>query len=102
MKTYLFNASVENHASGKIFTAENGEGYIEGNALHIKESKYHFVYKFDGEPVGWYMRNESSGEDVYLGDRASPSAEYDDLMFGDETYFNSITHSMDDQNEEVE
>lgn len=102
MQTYIFNASVESHASGKIFTASNGEGFIEDNALHVKQSRYHFIYKFDGDQVGWFMRNSETREDVFLGEGASPSAEYDGLTFEDEEYFNSITHSPESTSEAIE
>ena len=102
METYLFNAEIELHADGQIFTASNGEGYVEDNELHIVQSKYHFVYKFNGVPVGWYMRNESTGTDVFLGEGACPSAEYGDIEFTDEEYFSAITHSQEDATGEPE
>lgn len=102
MQTYIFNASVEPHASGKIFTASNGEGYIEDNALHVKQSSYHFIFKFVGEVPGWYMRNSKTSEDVFLGEGASPSAEYENITFDDKAYFNSIAESRQDDVEDIE
>ena len=102
MQTYLFNAEIESHADGQIFTASNGAGYVEDNELHIVQSKYHFVYKFNGAPVGWYMRNKSTGTDVFLGEGACPSAEYADIEFVDEEYFSAITHLQENVDEELE
>lgn len=101
MQTYFFNAEIESHTDGQIFTTSNGAGYIKNNELHITQSKYHFIYKFNGTPVGWYMRNESTGSDIFLGQGACPTAEYGDIEYTDEEYFASIIHLQEAMTEEI-
>ena len=70
MQTYYFNAEIESHADGQIFTASNGAGYVEDDELHITQANYHFVYKFGKDERGWHMHNESTGADISLGEGA--------------------------------
>lgn len=102
MQIYIFNAEIESHADGQIFTASNGAGYVEDNELHITQEKYHFVYKFDEDEGGWYMRNAATGEDIFLGEGACPSAEYDDMEFADEEYFAAIARLNDESPKLIE
>lgn len=73
-----------------IATALNGIVYVENNRLHIKDSRNHYIYKFDGSPIGWYMRNPKTLDDIYLGKGASPTAELESVKVNDEEYFKSI------------
>lgn len=101
MQIYFFNSEIDSHEDGQIFKTSNGQGYIENGELHIIQSKYHFIYKFNAENVGWYMRNETTGLDFFLGEGACPTTEYDDIEFTDEEYFNSISY-LKETTEEVE
>lgn len=74
-----------------IYTADNGNGYVENKELHIC-GNYHYVYKFDGNPVGWYMKNPDDGIDRYLGEGASPSVVVDNISVSDAAYFASIQY----------
>lgn len=85
------------HREGEIFVASNGKGYISNNELHIC-GNYHLVYKFVGEPVGWYMKNPVDNIDRYLGIGASPSVLLKDIDVKDAEYFEAIQYI---QSEEV-
>ena len=73
-----------------IATALNGVVYVENNRLHIKGSLNHYIYKFDGSPIGWYMRNPKTLDDVYLWEGASPTAELESINVNDVEYWASI------------
>ena len=73
-----------------IATALNGIIYVENNRLHIKDTRNHYIYKFDGIIIGWYMRNPKTLDDIYLGQGASPTAEFESLKVNDEEYFIAI------------
>ena len=62
-----------------VATALNGEVYTENKRLHIENNTCHYVYKFDGSPVGWYRRNLKTSDDIYLGVGASPTIELENL-----------------------
>lgn len=62
-----------------VATALNGEVYTENKRLHIKNNICHYVYKFDGSPIGWYRRNLKTSDDIYLGVGASPTIEFENL-----------------------
>lgn len=79
-----------------IFVAANGQGYVANNELHLCGS-YHYVYKFAGEPAGWYMRNPSDNIDRYLGEGASPSLQIVDIDVKDAEYFESIKYVQSDE-----
>lgn len=51
-----------------VAIALSGVVYTEYKRLHVKCSNMHFIYKFDGSPVGWYARNAKTFEDIYLGE----------------------------------
>lgn len=75
---------------GLIVTALSGVVYTENNRLHIKDNRNHYIYKFDGSPIGWYMRNPKTLDDIYLGAGASPTAELESINIMDEEYWKSI------------
>lgn len=79
-----------------IYTAINGKGYFENNELHLV-ADYHYVYHFNGNPVGWYMKSPKDGIDRYLGAGASPSIVLRNPKINNEEYFNSLLNE-----EEVE
>ncbi len=86
---------------GIIFTASNGRGYIESGELHIC-GNYHLVYKFAGNPVGWYMKNPTDNIDRYLGDGACPSVLIEDIDVQNSTYFEAIKYIQPEQEERKE
>lgn len=72
--TYAFlDKPQENNTDLLVATALNGEAYTENKRLHIKNNTCHYVYKFDGSPIGWYRRNLKTSDDIYLGVGASPT-----------------------------
>lgn len=78
--TYAFlDKPQENNADLLVATALNGEVYTENKRLHIKNNTCHYVYKFDGSPIGWYRRNLKTSEDIYLGVGASPTIELENI-----------------------
>lgn len=98
--THFFKAiPANNNKDGIIATALNGVVYTENNRLHIKGS-HHYIYKFDGSPIGWYMRNPKTLDDIYIGKGASPTAELESLDIKDEEYWAAITQVEEDKNEE--
>ena len=89
--TYLFKSIVtNNNKDSLIATSLNGVVYTENNRLHIKDTRNHYIYKFDGSPIGWYMRNPKTLDDIYLGVGASPTAELESINIMDEEYWESI------------
>lgn len=66
-----------------IATADNGRVYSESNKLHIETTERHYVYKHNANPVGWYMINPETSEAHYLGEGASPTAEFVNLEISD-------------------
>ena len=89
--TVYFKVTPPNKESdGLIATSLNGVVYTENNRLHIKDTRSHYIYKFDGSPIGWYMRNPKTLDDIYLGQGASPTAELESVKVNDEEYFKSI------------
>lgn len=98
--THFFKAiPANNNKDGIIATALNGVVYTENNRLHIK-GRHHYIYKFDGSPIGWYMRNPKTLDDIYIGKGASPTAELESLDIKDEEYWATITQVEEDKNEE--
>ena len=90
--TVFFN-SIPGQVTGDkiIATALTGVVYVENNRLHVKCNDRHFLYKFDGNPIGWYARNLKTCDDIYLGGGASPTAELESLSIKDEEYWAKIT-----------
>ncbi len=88
---YNFVATPQNNGKDELIaTALNGEAYSENNRLHIKNSEWHLIYKYDGSPVGWYARNVKTNDDVYLGSGASPSIVLETLTVKNEEFWNSL------------
>ena len=89
----IFFKSIPERVSGDkmIATALTGVVYMENNRLHVKCNDRHFIYKFDGTPIGWYARNLKTCDDVYLGVGASPTTELETLVIKDEDYWAKIT-----------
>lgn len=97
--TYFFKLNpTNNNKDSLIATALNGVIYTENNRLHIK-GKNHYLYKFDGSPIGWYMRNPKTLDDIYLGKGASPTAELETLVIKDNEYWLEIIQVEQDINE---
>ena len=90
--TISFNPTLEQaRGDGIIATALTGVVYAENNRLHVKCNDRHFLYKFDGSPIGWYARNLKTCDDIYLGVGASPTANLETLSIKDEEYWAKIT-----------
>ena len=90
--TISFNPAPEQTSGdGVIATALTGVVYVENNRLHVKCNDRHFLYKFDGSPIGWYARNLKTCDDIYLGEGASPTAYLETLSIKDEEYWAKIT-----------
>lgn len=100
---YNFVATPQNNEKDELIaTALNGEAYSENNRLHIKNSEWHLIYKYDGSPVGWYARNVKTNDDVYLGSGASPSIVLETLTVKNEEFWNSLLCPEAEETEEVE
>ena len=53
--TYGIKSTLNPLAGDKIVaTALDGVVYTENNRVHIKGNTRHYIYKYDGSPVGWY------------------------------------------------
>lgn len=98
IKQFSFSESPVAHSEGEkvIFTASNGQGYVKNDELHIC-GNYHLVYKFAGEPIGWYMKNPEDNIDRYLGIGASPSVLIDDIEVKDAEYFEAIKYAAPEE-----
>ncbi len=89
--TYVFRDAPEIGGSDELVaSALDGVAYAENGRLHIKSNSFHYVYKPDGNPKGWYMRNMKNLDDIYLGAGACPSVELETLSVKDETAWNAI------------
>lgn len=89
--TYRFVPNPPAHNEDAIIaTSLTGVIYTENNRLHVKCNDRHFLYKFDGSPVGWYARNLKTSDDIYLGVGAGPTAELETLVIKNEDYFTQI------------
>ena len=100
MQTYQFKPEVEKIKDGDIYSAESGKGYVKNGELHITENDYHFVYKFDENGKGWYMRNAETNEDVFLDSGASPTAEYETVDIKNQTSWDKIIQPQPEKTEE--
>lgn len=100
MQTYQFKPELEKIKDGEIYTAESGKGYVKNSELHITENDYHFVYKFDENGKGWYMRNTETNEDVFLDNGASPTAEYETVEIKNQTSWDKIIQPKPEKTEE--
>lgn len=73
-----------------VATALNGVVYTENSRLHVKTNTRHLVYKFDGTPAGWYVRNLKNSDDVYLGKNVSPTIALENLEIKSAVLWNSV------------
>lgn len=90
--TYGFVATPqEKNTNTVIATALNGVVYTENKRLHIKNNDRHFIYKFDGSPIGWHTRNVKTSDDYHLGAGASPTIELENVEIKNADYWDKIT-----------
>lgn len=101
MQKYYFKSEIKDIDNGDIFVSDNGNGYVQNGELHITENNYHFVYKLDENVEGWYMRNSQTGEDIFLGDGASPTAEYESIDVKNQACWEEIQLITEDNPEET-
>lgn len=73
-----------------VATALDGVVYTENGRLHIKSNNRHYVYKFDGNPIGWYARNIKTLDDIYLGEGASPTIEFENINIKNDDIWRSV------------
>lgn len=91
-----------------IATADNGRVFTENNELHIETDERHYVYKHNIAPVGWYMVNPDTSESHYLGEGASPTADFTNLVVADADIWATIempeqpVEHIDDNNDASE
>ena len=103
MKTYYLKPVISAPESEKlIYVARNGQGYFANNELHLQGGIYHYFYSFSGENIGWYMRNQFSKTDYYLGFGASPTLMLDECDVKDNSYWEDITYEPEVSDEPVE
>lgn len=88
--TYGFKDIIELPTTETIFTAENGKGYFKYNQVHLIDDTNHYVYKFEMD--AWYMRNETTMVDVYLGIGAHPTLSLEAVEVADEAYWETIQY----------
>ena len=86
-------------SDGLIATALDGVVYTENNRLHVKGNTAHYVYKFDGSPVGWYARNIKTCDDIYLGVGASPTVELENIVIKNTNVWSAIKHEQPEETE---
>lgn len=99
--TYRFVAiPQEKNTDTVIATALNGVVYTENKRLHIKSNDRHFIYKFDGSPIGWYARNIKTSDDIYIGEGASPTIEFENLQIKNATHWGKIFAAEQETQEE--
>ena len=92
------NINFINRKNNVIATTFNGAIYIENNVLHIVNSKIHYIYKFDNT-IGWYLRNNKTNVDCYLGKGASPTMNFEKLDIKNAEIFEDILLFSDDYEE---
>lgn len=103
MKTFYLKPTISAPANEKlIFVARNGQGYFANKELHIANSDSQFIYKFEGENIGWYMRNQYTRTDYYLGFGASPTIMLENIDVKDIVYWESITYTHEQDVENIE
>lgn len=103
MKTFYLKPTISAPTTEKlIYVAQNGQGYFANNELHIANSDSQFIYKFKGENIGWYMRNQYTRTDYYLGYGASPTILLDNIDVKDIAYWESITYSPEQEVENID
>jgi hypothetical protein len=89
---YIFFNQTPAQVSGDkvIATALTGVVYVENNRLHVKCNDRHYLYKFDGSPIGWYARNLKTCDDIYLGEGVCPGVVLETLSIKDEEEWANI------------
>lgn len=86
---YTFNNIITQPSKETIFTAESGgSGYFKYNQVHLVDANNHYVYKFETD--SWYMRNEITKEDKYLGINAHPTLNLETVEVMDADYWETI------------
>lgn len=101
MKTQFFSTNpVYDNADNVIASAANGGILVENNELHIMAGRTRYIYK-KTEPEGWYMRNQATARDFYLGLGACPTADFVNLSILDESAWNAIIE-VNTQEETIE
>ncbi len=89
--TYGFKPTPLPQTGDKVVaTALDGVVYTENNRLHVKTNSRHYVYKFDGNPAGWYTRNIKTSDDFYIGAGASPTVSLESLQIKDPDAWSAI------------
>lgn len=83
MTKYFTIAPAHIAGNNVIATADNGRVFTENDELHIETTERHYVYKHNNAPVGWYMINPETSESHYLGEGASPTADFTNLVVAD-------------------
>ena len=73
-----------------IATADNGRVVATNNELHIETTERHYIYKHDDAPVGWYMKNTETSVEHYIGEGASPTAEFTNIVITDAATWEAI------------
>jgi hypothetical protein len=96
MTIFFKNTPPSSNGDRLIATALNGVVYVENNRLHLKGSTIHYIYKFDGSPIGWYMRNPKTLDDIYLWEGAIPTVELESISVNDAEYWASIQIDKDE------
>lgn len=102
MKTFYLKPVISAPKNEKlIYVARNGQGYFANNELHLQGELHHYFYQFTGNNKGWYMRNQFTKTDYYLGLGASPSLMLEEYDIKDVEYWESITYDPE-VNEEAD
>lgn len=101
MTTYYLKPNISAPTEEKlIYVAQNGQGYFANNNLHIASDNSHFIYKFNAENIGWYMRNQYTSTDHFLGLGASPTIILQNIDVKDTEYWKSITYVPEQETQE--
>ncbi len=100
--TYHIVSTPKSTTAKEIYTASGGRGYVENKELHLTSPTVHYIYKHTGDPAGWYMRNDITGADYYLGAGACPTVNLDNVSINDAAYWSEITFTPETDAETVE
>lgn len=102
MKTYYLKPVISAPEEKQVYEANNGQGYYENNELHLIDELHHYFYLFSGENIGWYMRNQVTNKDYYLGIGACPTLMLDECDVKDKSYWDNITYEPEANDVPVE
>lgn len=83
MEKYFANAPEKIEGENIVATADNGRVRTENGNLHVETETRHYIYKHNADPVGWYEENIETSEEYYLGEGASPTADFINLEIND-------------------